>query len=333
MNVSSNARKISLPFWGLNHYTVSMSTKIWAHMSIAWWLHLAFERSAEIGANSLQIFAKSPRGWSLPAYSDEQFDLARQYRAKYQQVWGIIHANYLANLSKPADECKPDITSIIHDFYVGTETGFDGINVHIGKQKWFVNKDDAFTTMTKNVEHILHECAKKKYTPKFLFEITAGQGSELWTTIEEIGYFYTNFLKDLPIAFCFDTAHAWGAWNDLSKRNEVIDRWEDKIWLSKLFAFHLNDSKAALWSHLDRHAPLGKGAIWWMNLIPIIQWASKHDKPIYLETTEPERWPEEINYIKDIIAGDTWAVENLHKIDYKTELLKKFQAGGEQSLF
>jgi hypothetical protein len=64
-----------------------------------------------------------------------------------------------------------------------------------------------------------------------------------------------------------------------------------------------------------------------MSLIPIIQRAAKHHKPIYLETTEPERRPEEINYIRDIIAGDTTAVEKLHKTEYKSELLKKFQAG------
>lgn len=307
--------------------------KIWAHMSIAGGLHLAFERSAEIGATSLQIFSKSPRGWSIPNYTDEQFALAREFRKQYKQEWGIIHANYLANLSKPADECKQDIASIIHDFFVGTETWFEWINVHIGKQKWFENKDDAFKNMTKNVEHILHKCEKKKYTPQFLFEITAGQWSELWTTIQEIWYFYKNFLKDLPIAFCFDTAHAWGAGNDLAKRGDVISQWDDNIWIDKLFAFHLNDSKAALWSHLDRHAPLGRWAIWWMNLIPIIQRAAKHHKPIYLETTEPERRPQEIQYIKQIISGDTWAVMDLHKIEYKTELLKKFQAGGDQSLF
>ena len=80
--------------------------------------------------------------------------------------------------------------------------------------------------MTKNVEYILEQTKKHGYTPKFLFEITAGQGSELGTTIEEIGYFYQNFLKDLPIAFCFDTAHARGAGNDLSKWDDVIGKWD-----------------------------------------------------------------------------------------------------------
>lgn len=308
--------------------------KIGAHMSIAGWIHLAFERSAEIGWTSLQIFSKSPRGWSMPEYTEEQFALAREYRTKYKQEGWIIHANYLANLSKPKSECEKDIASIIHDFMVAQQTGFEWINVHIGKQKWFDSKDEAFANMAKNVEYILQECNRLGYTsPKYLFEITAWQGSELGTTIEEIGYFYKNYLKDFPIAFCFDTAHARWAWNDLSKRKDIAALWDEKIWLDKLYAFHLNDSKAALGSHLDRHAPLGRGAIWWETLIPIIQWAVAHNKPIFLETTEPERWPEEIQYIKQIISGDTAAVEALHKKEYRTELLKKFQSAEDQSLF
>jgi deoxyribonuclease IV len=303
-------------------------------MSIAWWLHLAFERSAEIGATSLQIFSKSPRGRSLPTYIEEHFALAREYREKYNQQWWIIHANYLANLSKPRAECEKDIASIIHDMMVAQHTWFDGVNVHIGKQKWFATKDEAFTNMAHNLEYILSECKKNGYTsPKYLFEITAGQWSELWTTIDEIWYFYKHFLQDFPIAFCFDTAHARWAGNDLMKWNDVIEQWNDKIGIDKLFAFHLNDSKAALWSHLDRHAPLGRGAIWWEALIQIIQWWAKHEKPIYLETTDPDRRPEEIRYVRDIIAEKTDEVMKLHATEHKTELLKKFQAWGEQSLF
>lgn len=302
-------------------------------MSIAWWLHLAFERAAEIWATSLQIFSKSPRWWSIPSYTDEQFALAREYREKYQQNWGIIHANYLANLSKPQHECEKDIASIIHDFYVWHETGFEWINVHIWKQKWFENKDDAFANMTRNVEYILEQNKKHGYSPKFLFEITAWQGSELGTTIDEIGYFYQNYLKDLPIAFCFDTAHARWAWNDLNKWSDIIGLWDDKIGIDKLYAFHLNDAKVALGSHLDRHAPLGRWAIGWPALISVIQWAAKHNKGIYLETTDNDRRPEEIAYIKQIIAWNTTEVDRLHAREFQSELLKKFQADGAQSLF
>lgn len=304
---------------------------IGAHMSIAWGLHLAFERSAEIGWNSLQIFAKSPRGRSIPSYTDEQYALAREYRTRYQQQWGIIHANYLANLSKPKQECEKDIASILHDFVVAHHTWFAAVNVHIGKQKWFTTKDEAFTNMAKNLEYILTENRKKSYTPLFLFEITAGQGSELGTSIEEIGYFFTNYLKDYPVAFCFDTAHARAAWNDLTHRDEVIGRWQEHIGQEKLFAFHLNDAKVPLWSRLDRHAPLGRGMIGRMRIIPLIQRAEKHNKPLYLETTDPERRPAEIARVRDIAQGKTAAVEALHKKEFCSDILKKFHDTGEQS--
>lgn len=62
--------------------------------------------------------------------------------------------------------------------------------------------------MAKNVEFIISQNSKLGYTPKFLFEITAGQGSELGYLVEDLGKFYQGYLKDLPLAFCFDTAHA-----------------------------------------------------------------------------------------------------------------------------
>ncbi|MBP6910925.1 hypothetical protein KBC03_05040 [Patescibacteria group bacterium] len=44
--------------------------------------------------------------------------------------------------------------------------------------------------MAHNVAYILKEVEKHKYTPKFLFEITAGQGSELGYLIEDLAKFY-----------------------------------------------------------------------------------------------------------------------------------------------
>lgn len=107
--------------------------RVGAHVSIAGGLHLAFERSQAIGANTLQIFAKSPRGRSIPKYTEEQYALAREYRKKHGQIGGLIHANYLANLSKPFEECQMDIKSILHDFEVAHHTGFEAVNVHVGK--------------------------------------------------------------------------------------------------------------------------------------------------------------------------------------------------------
>lgn len=303
-------------------------------MSIAWWLYNAFERSQAIGGNTLQIFSKSPRGWSLPKYTEQDYAKALEYRKNYEQEWGLIHASYLANLSKNFEDCQSDINSILHDFAVAHHTWFEAVNIHVGKWKGFDNIADAYTNMTKNTEYILTQNEKNWYNNvQFLFEITAWQGSELGYFLDDLGAFYQEYLKDLPVAFCFDTAHAWWGGNDLRKRNDIISQWDALIGIDKLHAFHLNDSKAALGSRLDRHAPLGRWAIGLPALAEIVIWAAEHDKPIFLETTDPTLRPEEIQAIRKIAAGDTDWIDWFHSEHSGTHMLKKFQWAEQETLF
>lgn len=85
-------------------------------------------------------------------------------------------------------------------------------------------------------------------------------------------------------------------------------------------------------SHLDRHAPLGKGAIGLSSFVPLIQWAAKNNKPIFLETPEPERRAEEITMIRKIMKGDTDRIRDFHDNHYGSQLLKKFN-GQQDTLF
>ncbi len=308
-------------------FIISFDTmiRVGAHTSIAWGIHLALERSHDIGGNTLQIFAKSPRGRSIPTYTEEDYKKVTEYREKYQQVGGLIHANYLANLSKPFDECQNDIRSILNDFEVWHHTWFEAVNIHVGKGKGFDDVKSAYTNMAKNVEYIISQNQKNGYSPLFLFEITAGQGSELGYLVDDLAVFYQWYLKDFPLAFCFDTAHAWGGGNDLRQWDKIADvRWE-KIGVDKLYSFHLNDSKAILWSRLDRHAPLWRWAIGMPALAQIITWATKHNKPLFLETSEPDLWPQEIEAIKRIASGNTDWIKDFHDEHSGTHMLKKFQ--------
>lgn len=62
--------------------------------------------------------------------------------------------------------------------------------------------------MVINVEKILRAVDDAGYGDvQFVFENTAGQGSEIGSNVEELVYFYTTYLKDLPVKFCIDTAH------------------------------------------------------------------------------------------------------------------------------
>lgn len=299
-----------------------------AHMSIAGGLHLAFQRSAEIGGNTLQIFSQSPRGRSVNKHTQEAYQIAREWRQTYQQVWGLIHSNYLANLAREYGDPGTGISGILNDFEVAHECWFDAVNVHMGKEKGRASKDEAFSYMVKNLEIILKEVKNKGYKVLFVFENTAGQGSELGSTLEELGYFYQNYLKDLPVKFCIDTAHCRGGGIDVGQRESVCEKFDALIGIENLYSIHLNDSKALLRSHLDRHAPLGRGAIGLPSLAQVIQRAAKNDRHLYIETTEPGLRPEEIQMVHKIAQGDVEWIQSFHKQRYKTQLLKKFEAVG-----
>lgn len=150
--------------------------RVGTHTSIAKGPQLAFERSAETGGNTLQIFAKSPRGRQIPSYSKEQLDTGKELRAKYGQVGGIVHSNYLANLSKPSNEIRYEIDSIVHDFMLAHMHGYDAVNVHVGKSIGRNSVDEAMKNMVVNIEKILQQVQDRGYNDvQFLFENTAGQ--------------------------------------------------------------------------------------------------------------------------------------------------------------
>lgn len=97
---------------------------------------------------------------------------------------------------------------------------------------------------------------------RLLLENTAGSGSALGSTIEEL-----DFLIECTggrAGVCMDTCHAFAAGYDirtLEGLDVFLNGFDKLIGLENLCAFHFNDSKGALGSHLDRHEHIGKGML------------------------------------------------------------------------
>lgn len=301
-------------------------SRVGTHTSIAKWPELAFERSHEVGGDTLQIFAKSPRGWRIPTYDEEQYVAWRDLRTQFGQRGGIVHSNYLVNLSKPVDEITREIDSVVHDFALAHKMWYQYVNVHIGKGKWFTTLDEPMRNMVRNVEHILTRVRQEGYDDvEFLFENTAGQWSEIGSTLDEMALFWSDYLHTLPVKFCIDTAHCQGGGIDVADREQFVDEFADRIGIDQLAAIHLNDSKAALWSRLDRHASLGRWLIGWPSLAKVIRWAHAHDRDLFIETPEPDLRPEEIEAVRRVGGGDDAWIEAAHAEWYGTQVLKKFE--------
>jgi deoxyribonuclease-4 len=306
-------------------------THVWTHTSIAQGIELAFGRSQQVWWDTLQIFAKSPRGRAIPHYTQQQFSDGRNERIKNKQYWGMIHSNYLVNLSKKTDDVRGEIDSVLHDFAIAAELWFQYVNVHIGKSKWYATAQEAMMHMAKNVELVCKKVRDAWYdSVQFLFENTAWQWSEIGSTIEELTMLAKDYLQDLPVQYCIDTAHCHGWGIMVSEWNNFVEYFDEGIGIEKLAAIHLNDSKVLCWSKLDRHASLGHGAIGWPALSEVIQRAFAHKRDLFIETPDPELWEREISYVRRIGAWDTARIAWEHEKVFWTQLLKKFEGYAQQ---
>ena len=75
-----------------------------AHESVSKGLHLAFDRIAQVGGESLQIFTRNQRQWNPKPLSEAEID---QFSAAREEHAGMIiasHASYLVNLASGKPE-------------------------------------------------------------------------------------------------------------------------------------------------------------------------------------------------------------------------------------
>ena len=95
-------------------------------------------------------------------------------------------------------------------------------------------------------------------------ETTAGQGSSLGHTFEQLAWIIEHSTHPDRLCVCVDTAHLFAAGFDISTEEgarETFEQFDRIIGLHRLVAVHCNDSKTGLNSRVDRHDHLGKGKI------------------------------------------------------------------------
>jgi deoxyribonuclease-4 len=231
-----------------------------AHVSIAGGTAEAALRSREIGASAAQIFTKQANRW---AERDIEPAEAEAYRAAFTDTavrWQCAHDSYLINLASPDPQLRArSIESFRAELRRCHALGLDALVSHPGNYM-----DERESGLQRNVDGIIEALEAEVGPTRLLMELTAGQGTVLGGTFEEMA----DLLDRIPAALqprvgvCLDTAHVWAAGYDLREDFDgVWARFGDTIGFGRLGCLHLNDSKAALGSHLDRHELIGEGTI------------------------------------------------------------------------
>jgi deoxyribonuclease-4 len=230
-----------------------------AHVSAAGGVEHAPVRGRAIGATAIQIFTKTPNQWREPTVTDEQ-GLALRTGLDRNGIRAIVaHDSYLINLASPDRTLRTRSVAAFKGELTRCRTlGIPWVVTHPGNYM-----DDRAAGMDRNIDGYA-ECLASVDGPTILIETTAGSGTALGSTFEELAALRAGIPADLRnrVGYCADTAHLHAAGYDL--HDEEADVWMafDRVaGLCHLKCLHLNDSKTPRGSHRDRHEWIAEGTI------------------------------------------------------------------------
>jgi len=239
------------------------SLRIGIHTSIAGDVAGALEMAHGLGANALQIFSSSPRMWARGNSRIAEADAARFCARRRELGLGplVIHANYLINLASPNPVLRTRSVQGFHQEIVrAMALGADYLVVHPG-----CRQESPIETGLTTIAQSLKQAARglKLGDLRILLENTAGQGSALGSKFEELKA-VLDACPELPLGICVDTAHLFAAGWDIRKGEGLeaaLRHIDGTVGLDRVRVLHMNDSKTALGSRVDRHEHIGKGKI------------------------------------------------------------------------
>lgn len=232
-----------------------------AHVSIAGGLRNAPVRGAEIGATAIQIFTKQANRWAEPVLDPDE---VAAFRGGLQDAgigYVCAHDSYLINLATP----DPILRDRSYDSFKAElercrTLGLDAVVTHPGN----ATDGDVQRGLVQNADLIARALAEVEGSTKVLLETTAGTGSALGSSFEELAAMRARIPESVRgrVGVCVDSCHVYAAGYDLNERYDaVIEEFDRIIGLPQLGAFHLNDSMKPLGSRRDRHTDIGEGEL------------------------------------------------------------------------
>ena len=273
---------------------------IGAHVSAAGGVENSPVNAHKIGATAFAMFTKNQRQWKAKPLSDASVKAFKENCKKYgygaEHI--LVHDSYLINLGHPEQEGLDKSRSAFIDELQRCETlGLTLLNFHPGSHLRKTSENECIKTIAQSINIAL----EKTESVTAVIENTAGQGSNLGFTFEQIAMIIDNVDDKSRVGVCIDTCHAFAAGYDL-KSDEGFEktwsRFDELIGFQYLKGMHLNDSKKDIDSRVDRHESIGKGMIT-INAFKLIMNDSRFDDiPLILETPDSSIWAEEILLLK-----------------------------------
>jgi deoxyribonuclease IV len=266
-------------------------------MSISGGPFKALERGRSIGCAAIQIFVKNNMQWFAKPFSDADLIAYHEYPDRPGMVFG--HTSYLINPgAKNPEFLEKSIRALGDELTRADQLGLPFLVLHPGAHMGD-GEEAGLMRIVSSLDSSFASLADGRC--RIALEITAGQGSCLGHTFEHLAKIIERSKFPERLTTCLDTAHLFAAGFDISTPKgfwETMRNFDRIIGRDRLAAWHLNDSKTALGSHVDRHEHIGKGKIGLVPFSEIMRSEEFAAIPKVLETPKSDDLKEDVENLR-----------------------------------
>ncbi|MCB9838468.1 MAG: deoxyribonuclease IV [Phycisphaeraceae bacterium] len=276
-----------------------------SHLSIAGGMVNAINEAEKLGFGTVQVFTKNQRQWAFkPLEEGPTKDWLDGLDRLGWRERTVAHDSYLINLASPKDDLWAKSIDLMREELARCDAlSIPYLVSHPGAHTGS-GEDAGLDRIAAAYRELFRE--RPDFRVTLCLEITAGGGSTLGRSFEELADLRQRIIDRAGsefgnrVGFCFDTCHALAAGYDITtekKTEKVLQEFDRVCGLANLKVLHLNDSKGALGSHVDRHEHLGMGEVGEGAFACLVNHRKLSGVPMILETPKGEN--------EDGVAWDT----------------------------
>ena len=233
-----------------------------SHMSIAGGTARAFGRGEETGCAVMQIFVKNNSRWRGAPLKEEDVE---EFWAERERtgIWPVFaHNTYLVNLASGNPAIRErSIACTVDELQRCKRLGLPWLVIHPGSHGG-AGVNAGISRIAASLMRVLDKSPDVE--TMILLETTAGQGTGLGRSAEELAMILEAADAPDRLGVCLDTCHIFAAGYELRERegyDDTIRVFDETVGIERIKAIHLNDSKKPLGSFIDRHEHIGEGEI------------------------------------------------------------------------
>ena len=272
-------------------------------MSIGGGVHTAIERACSIQCTAMQMFVKNNMQWFARPLARQEISAFIKHQKRGELLSIFAHANYLINLAATNPQFHVNsLRSLSEELVRADQLELPFLVLHPGAHLG-AGEEAGLNRIVASIDKVFSGIPKVK--TRVALETTAGQGSCLGHTFAQIAYIIGNVREPERLCVCLDTAHVFASGYDIGSEPAVrktFRAFDRIIGFDRLAAIHLNDSKTARGSRVDRHEHIGKGKIG-LDAFRFIMRDRRFLKiPKVLETPKEKNLAEDVANLKTLRA-------------------------------